>query len=100
MVRSTLPTKCSNNSIDRMDKGKVFETIESICFQMGILMDNEDINLSDRLGDDLGLDSLDLVELAMNIEDELGVQVSLEDMEAWLVVGDVVDTFHRLLNEK
>ena len=83
-----------------MDKGKVFETIESICFQMGILMDNEDINLSDRLGDDLGLDSLDLVELAMNIEDELGVQVSLEDMEEWLVVGDVVDTFHRLLNEK
>lgn len=83
-----------------MDKDKVFESIESICFQMGVLMDNEDINLSDRLGDDLGLDSLGLVELTMNIEDELGVQVSFEDMEEWLVVGDVVDTFHRLLNEK
>lgn len=83
-----------------MDKDKVFESIESICFQMGVLMDNEDVNLFDRLGDDLGLDSLGLVELTMNIEDELGVQVSLEDMEEWLVVGDVVDTFHRLLNEK
>lgn len=38
--------------------------------------------------DELGLDSLDTVELVMNVEDELGVSLELtEDMKT---VGDVV----------
>lgn len=41
---------------------------------------------------DLGADSLDRVELAMLIEDEFGVTVTDDEADAWLVVGDVINS--------
>ena len=40
--------------------------------------------------DDLGADSLDLVELVMALEDEYGIEISDEDAEKILTVGDAV----------
>lgn len=43
------------------------------------------------LKDDLNLDSLDLVEMTMAIEEVFGVTVSDEDAEKFITVGDVAD---------
>jgi acyl carrier protein len=40
--------------------------------------------------DDLNLDSLDIVELMMKMEDEFGVEIPEEDAEGLKSVGDVV----------
>lgn len=40
--------------------------------------------------DDLGADSLDLVELIMAFEEEFGVEISDEEAEGWLLVRDAV----------
>jgi len=40
--------------------------------------------------DDLGADSLDIVELLMAIEDEYGIEISDEESEKLRTVGDVV----------
>lgn len=40
--------------------------------------------------DDLNLDSLDIVELMMKMEDEFGVEIPEEDAEGLKTVGDVV----------
>jgi acyl carrier protein len=59
-----------------------------------IIAENIGVEL-DRVADeaklfDLGADSLDIIELAMTIEQELGVELR-EDCEAdWRTVGDVV----------
>ena len=42
------------------------------------------------LADDLGASSLDLVDLAMSIEDEFGIEVPDELIETVKTVGDVV----------
>lgn len=42
-----------------------------------------------RLMEDLGADSLDHVELVMAVEEEFGVEVSDEDADTWVTVGDV-----------
>ena len=52
-----------------------------------------DITDSHRLEDDLGADSLDLVELLMIYEEEFGVEISDDVAEAWVTVGDVYDYF-------
>lgn len=39
----------------------------------------------------LGADSLDLVDLAMTIEDEFEVEITDDDIEAIKTVGDLVD---------
>ncbi|CCQ92367.1 acyl carrier protein [[Clostridium] ultunense Esp] len=41
--------------------------------------------------DDLGADSLDLVELVMELEDEFDMEISDEDAEKIATVGDVLE---------
>tara|TARA_R110002020_G_scaffold257248_2_gene470866 strand:- start:787 stop:1020 length:234 start_codon:yes stop_codon:yes gene_type:complete len=41
--------------------------------------------------DDLGTDSLEIIELVMALEDEFEIDIPNEDAEKLLAVGDVVD---------
>lgn len=47
------------------------------------------ISESSKIVDDLGADSLDVVELLMTLEDEFGVSVSDEDAVKIKTVGDI-----------
>lgn len=44
-----------------------------------------------KIADDLGADSLDLVDLLMSIEDEFGIEIPDEDVENIQTIGDIVD---------
>lgn len=53
---------------------------------------NEDlINLDSRLLEDLGMDELDRVDIAMDIEDEFEVEVGDEALEKFVTVEDIVN---------
>ena len=56
----------------------------------------EDQEESLRLREDLGMDSLDILELAMDVEVEYGVKVTSSDIKNWKVVKDVKDTTKRI----
>lgn len=49
------------------------------------------ITLDSDLADDLGASSLDLVDLAMSIEDEFGIEVPDDLLDTVKTVRDVVD---------
>ncbi len=51
----------------------------------------EDIKLSSSFIDDLKADSLDIVELVMEFEDELEVTIPDEDYEKIKTVGDAIN---------
>ena len=53
-------------------------------------IDKAKISLGTSFVDDLNLDSLDIVELMMKMEDEFGVEIPEEDAEALKSVQDVV----------
>ena len=53
-------------------------------------IDKAKINGETSLVDDLDLDSLDIVELMMKMEDEFGVEIPEEDAEGLKSVKDVV----------
>lgn len=53
----------------------------------------ENMSLSHKLRDDLYLDSLDFMEIAIVIEKELNTSVSDEVIYSWETVEDVVNTF-------
>ena len=44
-----------------------------------------------KIADDLGADSLDLVDLLMSIEDEFGVEIPDEEVENLTTIGEVAD---------
>jgi acyl carrier protein len=51
----------------------------------------DDITLESSFVDDLGADSLDIVELIMALEEEFDIEIPDEDAEKIQTVGDVVD---------
>ena len=51
----------------------------------------DEITESANFQDDLGADSLDLVELVMGLEDEFEIQIPDEDVEAIKTVGEAVN---------
>lgn len=53
-------------------------------------IDPTKINTSSNFVDDLKLDSLDIVELMMKMEDEFGIEIPEEDAERFRKVQDVV----------
>ena len=53
---------------------------------------NEDeITMESTFIDDIGADSLDIVELIMALEEELEMEIPDEDAEGFKTVGDVVE---------
>ena len=53
-------------------------------------VDASKISSQTRFVDDLNLDSLDMVELMMKMEDEFGVEIPDDDAEGLKNVGDVI----------
>ena len=52
---------------------------------------SEDIKEESKFVDDLGADSLDLVELIMSFEDKFGIEISDEEAEKIISVKDALD---------
>ena len=50
----------------------------------------DDINLKSRLIEDLGADSLDIVEMLMMLEDEYGITIPDQDAMKLSTIGDIV----------
>lgn len=67
----------------------IFEKIrEIICDQLEL--EEDAVTLDSVLLDDLGADSLDLVDLVMTFEDEFDMEIPDEDLENIKTVGDIV----------
>ena len=65
------------------------KVISLIAEQLG--KSENEVTLDSQFIEDLGADSLDLVELIMSMEDEFGVEIADEDVEKILKVSDAVD---------
>ena len=56
--------------------------------QLGV--ENDALSPEANLLDDLGADSLDVVELVMALEEEFGIEVPDDDVEEIRTIGDIV----------
>jgi len=72
----------------------MIEKIKSIIKKSGYL--NCDVNLSDSLSLDLRLDSLDMVEIGMHIEEEYNIKITTEQLDKLVTVQDIVNLVVRL----
>ena len=72
-----------------------FEQVrEIICKQLEL--EESDVTMDTNIKDDLGADSLDLVDLEISLEDEFEVAVPDNALEKFETVGDIVKYIEEL----
>ena len=61
-------------------------------------VDESEVKVEASFREDLGADSLDVVELVMELEDEFDMEISDEDAEKIVTVGDAIKYIESKLN--
>lgn len=74
----------------------VFEKLRTILAEQ-LELDEDDITLDTNILDDLGADSLDVVEMIMALEDEFGIVITDESIRELYTVREVVDFVEKLI---
>ena len=74
-----------------------FEKLQGIISEV-LNVDAEEITMDTTFVDDLGADSLDIFQIIMGIEEEFDIEISNEDAEKIVSVGDAVEEIKNALN--
>jgi len=73
----------------------IFETVKDTLANL-FKLDPETITMETNLIDDIGADSLDIVEMIMSLEDNYGIQISDDDAAGLNTVGKIVEYLEKL----
>jgi acyl carrier protein len=60
-------------------------------------LDKDTITADSKFVDDLGADSLDVLEIIMGIEDEFGIEIPTDETESIVTVGDAYEKIKQAL---
>ena len=74
-----------------------FEKLKKIIAEV-LNVDEEEIQMDTTFVDDLGADSLDVFQIIMGIEEEFDIEISNEDAEKIVTVGDAVEQIKNAVN--
>ena len=80
-----------------MDNEEVFAKFKIRLAKIEPKFDIESITPNSSLKDDLDLDSLDVIELLMILEEDFGLEINLEDLVDITTVGDACDIIEELI---
>lgn len=68
----------------------VFEKVKNILVKE-LSLDADQVTMEANLIDDLGVDSLDIFEVVMSLEEAFEIEISNDDIEDIKTVGDIVN---------
>ena len=74
-----------------------FEKLQEIIAEV-LNVDPEEITMDTTFVDDLGADSLDVFQIIIGIEEEFDIEISNEDAEKIVTVGDAVEQIKNAVN--
>ena len=73
----------------------VFDKVKEIILQE-LSVDADKVTLDANLKEDLGADSIDAVQIIMDLEDAFGIEIDTENADAIATVGNLVDYIESL----
>jgi Acyl carrier protein len=79
-----------------MDKSEIYQILKSTMIDL-FELDEQDVTPDAHLYEDLDLDSIDAVDLAVKITEITGKRVDPEDFKKVRTVQDLVDTAHLMI---
>ncbi len=78
------------SEVNRMDEEQILARVKKI-IEAELGRKEEEVTPSSSFTEDLGADSLDVVQVVMALEDEFGIDIPDEDVEAMRTVQNAVD---------
>ena len=76
-------------------RDQILETMRTQLSERGI--EGDKVQYEANLAQDLGLDSLDTVEMTLGLEESFGIEIPDSDLENVATVGDAIDLIQRKL---
>ena len=76
-----------------------FEKLRDIIVEV-LNVDETEVTMESTFIDDLGADSLDVFQIIMGIEEEFDIEISNEDAEKIVSVGDAVEQIKKAVSEQ
>jgi acyl carrier protein len=73
-----------------MEKQEIEEKVRKVLAEQ-LAVEESQVTTEARFAEDLNADSLDLTEAVLALEDEMGIEIPEEEMEAVKTVGQAVD---------
>lgn len=80
-------------------KNEIYEKVKQIMAEL-FELDPEEITLESKLVDDLDLDSIDAVEMIVQLQKLTGKRINPEQFQSVVTVEDVVNILNKLLEEQ
>jgi acyl carrier protein len=77
-------------------QGEVLEAMKERLAERGI--EGDDVKMESKLSDDLGLDSLDTVEVTLGLEEKFGIDIDDSELEDVETVGDAVNLIEKKIS--
>lgn len=77
-------------------RGEVLEAMKERLAERGI--EGDDVKMESKLSDDLGLDSLDTVEVTLGLEEKFGIDIDDSELEDVETVGDAVNLIEKKIS--
>ena len=72
-----------------MEHEEIYDKVKAVIVDQ-LNVEEDDVTEEASFVDDLGADSLDIVELVMALEEEFGISIPDEDAESIKTVGDAI----------
>lgn len=76
----------------------IFDDVKTVIVEQ-LSVSADEVKLDSKFVDDLGADSLDVVELVMALEEKFGIEIPDEEAEKISDVKDVVEYIEKLKNK-
>ena len=80
------------------DKNAIFEHVATTLAELFDL-NRADITLNSHLGDDLDIDSIDAIDLIVELKKYVGKKISPEDFKSVRTVGDIVNAVSDIMSK-
>ena len=77
-------------------QGEVLDAMKERLAERGI--EGDDVKMESKLSDDLGLDSLDTVEVTLGLEEKFGIDIDDSELEDVETVGDAVNLIEKKIS--
>lgn len=84
-----MPRKYAANKLEVFSMD-ILEKVKDLIADQLDVADKESITEGSSITDDLGADSLDVVDLVMALEDEFGIEIPEDEVENIKTVGDII----------